>query len=77
MPLYEYACQECQQDFELLIRADEQPACPHCGSQRLQKLLSTVFAHTAGGSALPVCAGPEQAGCGFSQCGGGACSFAS
>ncbi len=76
MPLYEYACQECHQDFELLMRTGESPECPHCGSQRLQKLLSTVVAHSAGGSTLPVCNGPEEAGCGFSQCGGGACGFA-
>ena len=41
MPLFEYRCQTCTKDVELLIRSDEQPVCPDCGSQDLDKLLST------------------------------------
>lgn len=76
MPLYEYACKQCRSDFELLIRGDQTPECPQCGSRRLEKQLSAAVAHSAGGKQLPVCSGPSEAGCGFSQCGGGACAFA-
>ena len=44
MPLYEYLCQDCQSQAELLVTASSQPACPQCGSAKLTKLLSIVAA---------------------------------
>ena len=76
MPLYEYICRQCISDFELLIRGDEKPFCPDCGSRRLEKRLSVAAAHTAGGaSSLPVCGMPSMAACGQPQCGMGRCAF--
>jgi putative FmdB family regulatory protein len=43
MPLYEYECQQCHHQFELLVRAQTEPCCPSCQSHDLQKQLS-VFA---------------------------------
>jgi putative FmdB family regulatory protein len=77
MPLYEYTCPSCEQDFELLVRFGENPACPECGSSRLEKQLSVPAAHVAGGkSSLPICDAPMPGGgCGLPQCGGGHCAF--
>jgi putative FmdB family regulatory protein len=75
MPLYEYACHNCHSQFELLIRASEQPQCPECDSQRLEKLLSVPAAHSASGGELPVCRPGPVAGCGLPQCGQGGCAF--
>ena len=72
MPLYEYACHDCQSQFELLIRGSDQPQCPECDSTRLEKLLSVPAAHTAGGE-LPTCRPMPAAGCGLPQCGQGGC----
>ena len=73
MPLYEYACPECHERCELLVRsANEKPACPKCGSVRLEKLLSVPAAHV-GGSNLPMYDGPPGGGCGLPQCGQGGC----
>ncbi len=71
MPLYEYACQKCESEFELLIRSDETPECPGCGSRQLEKQMSVPAAHMAGGE-LPVCGAPRS-GCGLPQCGMGGC----
>ena len=74
MPLYEYACPDCQKDCELLIRGEEQPTCPACGSVKLQKLLSAPVAHLSGSRDLPVCGPmPSAGGCGLPQCGMGGC----
>jgi putative FmdB family regulatory protein len=72
MPLYEYHCDACDANVELLIRnADEQPECPHCGGRKLTRLLSVVSGHVAGGSSsAPM---PEGGGCGKPWCGTGAC----
>ena len=75
MPIYEYCCQQCEKDFEVLVRADEQPACPECGSETLEKQFSVPAAHSSGSSDLPIC-GPAPAlggGCGLPQCGTGGC----
>ena len=75
MPLYEYACDSCQQQFEVLVRGHERPACPECGSLKLEKLLSVPAAHT--GKGLPVCDIPYPAAgnCGKPQCGTGGCQM--
>lgn len=39
MPIFDFHCASCDRTFELLVR-NEVPMCPHCGSQRLEKLLS-------------------------------------
>jgi putative FmdB family regulatory protein len=41
MPLYEYACQKCEHEFEALVHGDEKVECPKCESTKLRKLLST------------------------------------
>ncbi len=51
MPLYEYACQECGKESELLVTSSTQPACPKCGSQKIDKLLSIVSTPSRGASA--------------------------
>ena len=40
MPLYTYHCKECDKDVELLVRSTETPACPACGAQGLERLMS-------------------------------------
>ncbi len=40
MPLYSYHCGKCEKDVELLISSDDTPACPTCGSQNLERLVS-------------------------------------
>ena len=32
MPIYEYVCMSCESHFEELVRYDETPPCPDCGS---------------------------------------------
>ncbi|MGH7777103.1 MAG: FmdB family zinc ribbon protein, partial [Candidatus Dormibacterales bacterium] len=47
MPIYEYACGRCKKrSSALLSRYDSpDPACPHCGSRRVRRLVSS-FATT-------------------------------
>jgi len=52
MPIYEYCCKECGRKFELLVaseRVANEQRCPHCASDRLERLFST-FATSSGGS---------------------------
>lgn len=60
MPIYEFHCERCQKDSEILVRSShwEGTACPQCGSTRLTKKFSTFAASVAGGSG-----GGEAASC--------------
>ena len=40
MPIYEYACEKCGNEFELLVRGKEKAACPKCKSVKLERKLS-------------------------------------
>ncbi len=51
MPIYEYHCQQCDQDFEKMVRlseAGQNPPCPSCGSRDTRKQMSAVAAHSTG-----------------------------
>lgn len=51
MPIYEYQCLDCKNDFEKLVRAsDAPPQCPKCSSTALHKKLSAFAAVTGGAS---------------------------
>jgi putative FmdB family regulatory protein len=64
MPLYEYGCQECGKQAELLVTSRAQPACPECGSVKLTKLLSIVAAPTRNGTSGDASAKPSGGSCG-------------
>jgi putative FmdB family regulatory protein len=74
MPLYEYVCAKCEEEFEFLVRGGETPACPTCGSESLRQQLSVVAAHTSSQESSS-CATPSQGGCGLPQCGMGRCGM--
>ncbi|MFQ3675789.1 MAG: zinc ribbon domain-containing protein [Endomicrobiia bacterium] len=47
MPIYEYKCKKCKNDFELLLYQGEIPVCPKCNSKDVEKKFS-VFATSCG-----------------------------
>ena len=75
MPLYEYSCGDCRQDFEVLILGRDEPECPGCGGTDLKKLMSVPAAHSANPNKLPMCEPRSTEGCGLPQCGGGHCAM--
>ena len=73
MPIFEYQCRQCRGEFELLIRGEEKPRCPTCGSARLEKQLSVPAAHISSSSSLPICGASAPDACGMGRCGSGHC----
>jgi putative FmdB family regulatory protein len=51
MPIYEYTCEACRCDVEVIQKITEQPLvkCPRCGEDRLKKKTSMVSFHLKGG----------------------------
>jgi len=40
MPIFEYKCRGCGNEFEALVRKSDTPACPSCNGTELERLLS-------------------------------------
>ena len=40
MPIYEYECRNCGNQFEMLVLAKTVASCPACQSQELEQLIS-------------------------------------
>ncbi len=42
MPMYEYTCKECNEEFEELVSLSEKenPPCPRCNSKNTEKKMS-------------------------------------
>jgi putative FmdB family regulatory protein len=71
MPLYEFHCEKCEKDSEVLVRSSnwEGTPCPHCGSIKLVKKFSTFASTIADGNGSePSCTG-KPSSCGM--CGTG------
>jgi putative FmdB family regulatory protein len=62
MPLFDFLCLDCGALFEVLVnRSDDAPACTHCGSPNLKKMLS---AHSSlSGAATGGLPGPGDTAC--------------
>jgi putative FmdB family regulatory protein len=64
MPLYEFQCADCQDDFEELVRSAAAVAevkCPQCGSQHVRRKLSVFASKVSGG-------GPSYSASAASSC---------
>ncbi len=73
MPIFEYRCDDCEREFEALVRPSSEPTCPQCGGTHLSKLLS-VFATAQSSSPQPALAAGPCGACGHPG-GPGACGF--
>ena len=74
MPIYEFACSACNNEFEELVSmtASTSVTCPSCGSNRTEKQLSSFQRVRVGRGDLPA-AVTAAAGAGGGGCCGGGC----
>ncbi|NMA43698.1 MAG: zinc ribbon domain-containing protein [Oligosphaeraceae bacterium] len=75
MPIYEYKCSSCDHQFSHLHKrlGEPAPACPSCGGNKIEKLLSTFSAKVSSGSSQRCSVSnscPASA-----SCAGGSCPF--
>jgi len=60
MPIYEYSCKKCSNQFELLVRGKKTPACPSCDSEDLKRLLSVPAVRSESTKALSMRAAKKR-----------------
>lgn len=70
MPLYEYRCEHCGQEFEELILGEEKVVCPSCGTEAVLRLISRPASPQVSSNApLPmVCEAGDLPPCGPGCC---------
>jgi len=76
MPIFEFHCEQCDHEFEVLTRSGQDPECPECHSTELRKKWSTFAAQ--GAEAKPSGGGHAHGpgcGCCCGGGGGGACDL--
>jgi putative FmdB family regulatory protein len=73
MPIYEFHCEKCERDSEILVRSTDwkNSECPHCGSTKLTKKFSTFAAAGAADSGTRGTRPSGNGGGGGHSCGGG------
>jgi putative FmdB family regulatory protein len=71
VPLYEFHCENCRKNSEVLVRSSNWKGtkCPHCGSTKLTKNLSVFASSVQGNSAGPADCSGNPRSCGM--CGTG------
>ena len=76
MPIYEYICKKCDNQFELLIfNSEKKVSCPECKSKNIKKNFSTFSAiNSSSDTSNPSCVTPA---CGYNAgaCGSGMCGI--
>ena len=77
MPIFEYVCKECQNEFEALVFGSQKAECPKCNSKKLEPQLSVFAVSAKSGSSQPSMSAGSPGACG--SCGdprgAGACSM--
>ena len=77
MPIYEYRCDICEQQFEEMVRLGDgagEIRCPRCGAQKVNRLLSLFGVGQATAASASNAAGDDggrMCGCGGCTCGHG------
>lgn len=64
MPIYEYFCNACDLKFEMLVMGKETPACPTCGREDINRLMSACGFISKGSGGETVSTSAANSGCG-------------
>ncbi|HEY3278415.1 MAG TPA: zinc ribbon domain-containing protein [Syntrophorhabdaceae bacterium] len=67
MPIYEYRCEKCGNEFELIVFRNDEPECPACGDKAPTKKMSS-FGFSAGSKFKSSGSGSGCGGCSSSNC---------
>jgi len=71
MPIYEYRCLNCNEEFEAIIfSGDDKVSCPHCNRDKLDKLerLMSACGFKSSGSFTPSSGSSDCSSCSSTNC---------
>lgn len=74
MPIYEFKCEKCGNEFEEIVFGNDCPPCPECESEKTGKLMSCCRFKSGGGDSLGQASSASSGGSSCAGCSGGSCS---
>ncbi|MEW6519701.1 MAG: zinc ribbon domain-containing protein [Thermodesulfobacteriota bacterium] len=69
MPLFDFKCRQCGNEFETLVMGGAKPVCPRCQSEDLEKMMSSYACRRPKKGK-----GSSATGSGCAGCAGGSCA---
>lgn len=60
MPIFDFVCKDCNNEFEALVRGTTAPVCPKCSSANLERQLSMPNMKTESTRALSMAAAKRR-----------------
>lgn len=76
MPIYEYKCMKCNEDFECIVFNGDIITCPQCETDKVKRTMSACSFKRGGSSSSGDYSAPSSSasssGCG--SCSGGSCA---
>ena len=68
MPIYEYRCLKCDEEFETLVFGSKDKVnCPHCKGDKLERLMSG-YAFKSSGNFTPSSGSANCSSCSSTNC---------
>ena len=75
MPIYEFRCLKCEEDFETIVfGGNDKVTCPRCNGDKLERLMSSFGFKSGGNSGGEDRVSSSAASSGCASCAGGDCS---
>jgi putative FmdB family regulatory protein len=71
MPIYEYKCEKCNNEFEyLVLGGNDEVVCPECDTKKVNRVMSACSFKSNGGNDFSPSSGSSSScsGCSSSNC---------
>ncbi len=68
MPLFDFSCRKCENQFEALVMNGERVECPECHGGSIDRLLSAPAKPRSNGESLPISSKSNLPPCGPGCC---------